>query len=169
MEINNKDHVIGLAHAPVTLIEYGDYECPYCKKAYYIVQEVQKELGDKLRFVFRNFPLTEIHPYAMHAAIAAEVAASQGKFWEMHDLLFENQEYLDDSYLIQYAKIVKLDVLAFEQDFGKEEYMMKIKSDFQSGIDNGVEGTPSFFVNGEKYDGDWSSRKFMEYLKSFVK
>ncbi|MDU1891758.1 MAG: DsbA family protein [Dysgonomonas sp.] len=169
MSIINKEHIQGPENASIELIEYGDYQCPYCKKAYQIVKRAQEELGDNLKFIFRNFPLTEIHPYAMHAAVAAEVAGSQGKFWEMHDMLFENQEFLDDSYLIQYAKIVKLDVITFEEDFGKDEYYQKIKKDYQSGIDRGVDGTPTFFVNGKKYEGNWASVEFIEDLKSLIK
>lgn len=169
MSIINNEHFQGPENAPIELIEYGDYQCPYCKKAYNIVKQAQKELGKDLKFIFRNFPLTELHPYAMHAAIAAEVAGSQGKFWEMHDILFENQEFLEDSYLIQYAKIINLDVTTFEQDFSKDEYYEKVKKDFQSGVDLGVQGTPTFFVNGQKYEGNWSSMEFIEDLKSLVK
>lgn len=169
MSIINNEHIQGPENAPIELIEYGDYQCPYCKKAYNIVKQAQKELGKDLKFIFRNFPLTELHPYAMHAAIATEVAGSQGKFWEMHDILFENQEFLEDSYLIQYAKIINLDVTTFEQDFGKDEYYEKVKKDFESGVDLGVQGTPTFFVNRQKYEGNWASMEFIEDLKSLVK
>jgi len=169
LHINGKDHVLGPADAPVELIEYADYQCPYCQEAYYVLKKIQQEMGDNLKFVFRNFPLTELHPDALHAAIAAEAAASQNKFWDMHDILFENQEYLDDSYLIQYAKIIQLNVNQFEKDFGKDQYLEKIRMDSESGVQNGVEGTPAFFVNGRKYDGNWMEPGFLDYLKSFVK
>ena len=152
LEVNKNDHVQGPVNAPIELIEYADYQCPYCKKAYHIVKDIQKELGDKVKFVFRNFPLTELHPHALHAAIAAEIAASHGKFWEMHDLLFENQNALDDYYLLEYAR--KLGINAAD--------------DYDSGLENDVQGTPTFFVNGEQFDGNWMNSEFLEYLESLI-
>lgn len=169
ISLNDSDHIQGPINALIELVEYGDYECPYCSKAYYIVKQIQKELGCDLKFVFRNFPLTEMHPYALHAAIAAEAAAAQGKFWEMHDILFENQEHLDDSYLLQYAKAIGLDIKTFEEAFDKDEYYQKIKNDYSSGIDNGVEGTPTFYVNGKIYKGDWMDSKFLQDLKEIIR
>ncbi len=108
--VGANDHVQGTANAPVTLVEYGDYECPYCGEAYPIVKALQERLGKQMRFVFRNFPLSEMHPHAEHAAEAAEAAGGQGKFWEMHDLLYENQDALEDEDLARYAKALKLDM-----------------------------------------------------------
>jgi len=167
--INDKDHVKGSSDAHLEIVEYGDYECPYCGKAYYIMKEAKKKLGNKIKFVFRNFPLTEMHPYALNAAIASEVAAAKGKFWDMHDILFENQEHLDDSYLIQYAKAIGLDEEEFEKDFGNKEYYQKIKDDYNSGVENSVEGTPTFFINGKKYDGNWMSGEFIKELEHLSK
>ncbi|MCD7971933.1 MAG: DsbA family protein [Candidatus Azobacteroides sp.] len=169
IEINDTDHILGSKDAPVELLEYADYECPYCGQAYKVIKEIQKEMGDKLRFVFRNFPLQELHPFAVHAAIAAEAATAQDKFWEMHDMLFENQRRLEDEYLITYAREVGMDTNRFEEDFMKDEFFQKVKADFESGVNCGVEGTPAFFVNGKRYDGNWKSPEFKSYLKSLVK
>jgi protein-disulfide isomerase len=163
------DHVEGVNDAPVELMEYADFECPYCGRAYQIVKKIQKELGKNLKFVFRNFPLTQMHPNALHAALAAEAAGAQGKFWEMHDILFENQEYLEDQYILEYAKKIGLDLAKFEKDFSKDEYYQKVKNDYESGVKEGVDGTPTFFINGKKFEGNWMSHEFIDYLKSLIK
>src|SRR5438874_12280859 len=116
LPVSQRDHQQGPETAPVTLVEYGDYECPYCGEAYPIVKEIQRRLGDRLRFVFRNFPLTQSHPHAEHAAEAAEAAAVQEKFWEMHDYLFEHQQALDDAPLVQYAVTLTLDTESFVRE-----------------------------------------------------
>ena len=151
--VGAKDHSQGAATAPVTLVEYGDYECPYCGEAYPILKEVARRAGASLRFVFRNFPLTQMHPHAFGAAVAAEAAALQGKFWEMHDMLYENQEQLEPEALLGYAKALKLDLERFARDAKSPAVEAKIKHDFQTGIMSGVNGTPSFFINGQRYDG----------------
>lgn len=168
LEVNKNDHIQGPANAPIELIEYADYQCPYCRQAYYIVKDIQKQFGDKVRFVFRNFPLTELHSHALHAAIAAEIAASHGKFWEMHDLLFENQNVLDDYYLLEYAKKLGIKPHEFETDFSKDRFYQKVKDDYDSGLENNVQGTPTFFVNGEVFDGNWMTSEFTEYLESLI-
>src|SRR6266480_1057391 len=112
---DERDHIQGPPDAPVTLVEYGDYECPYCGAAYPVIKEVQARMGDRLRFVFRNFPITTSHPHSEHAE-AAEAAATQGKFWEMHDHLYENQQRLTDPDLHAYAEEVGLDVAQFDRD-----------------------------------------------------
>jgi protein-disulfide isomerase len=162
------EHVQGASNAPVELVEFADFECPYCGKAYYVVKKAQQELGNNLKFIFKNFPLTEMHPYALHAAVAAEAAGAQGKFWEMHDILFENQDSLEDSDILTYAKEIGLDIARFEKDFGMDEYYEKVKNDYNSGIKKGVNGTPTFFINGKKYEGNWMSYEFIDYLKSLV-
>jgi len=148
-----EDHSLGPESAPVTLIEYGDYECPYCREAYVVVAEALQELGDSLRYVFRNFPLTDIHPHADRAAQAAEAAGAQGRFWEMHAVLFENQDALEDKDLIAYARELDPDVARFRDDLTNRKYGLRVKQDFLSGIDSGVNGTPTFFINGFRYDG----------------
>src|SRR3954464_12879032 len=128
------DHAQGPAEAPVTLVEYGDYECPYCGKAYPIVKSLQERMGGKLRFVFRNFPLNTIHEHAGVAAQAAEAAAAQGKFWEMHDLLYEHQDDLGDADLTQYALKIGLEIYRFQSDLSSERFAKKVRDDFRGGI-----------------------------------
>lgn len=166
--LTKTDHIQGDKNAAIELVEYGDYQCPYCGQAYFIVKDIQKKLGKNLKFVFRNYPLEQLHPYAFHAAIAAETAGLQGKFWEMHDMLLENQRHLDDPSLIRYAKELGLDLKKFEQEFGDETTVQKIENDVNSGNRAGVEGTPTFFVNGKLYEGNWTGSEFLEDLKSLI-
>jgi protein-disulfide isomerase len=151
--VSAHDHIEGPADAPLTLVEYGDYQCPYCSAAYPVVKRLQTTLGKKLRFVFRNFPLTQAHPYALIAAEAAEAAALQGKFWEMHDVLFEEQIYLEPGIIRSWAKRIGLNLEKFGNDIKQDVVEKRIKEDRQSGIRSGVNGTPTFFINGTRYDG----------------
>ena len=160
------DHAEGPIDAPLTLVEYGDYQCPYCGAAYPVVKRLQKTLGKKLRFVFRNFPLTQIHPYALIAAEAAEAAALQGKFWEMHDLLFEEQNLLKHEIITLWAKRIALDLGQFENDIKQDVVEKRIKEDRQSGIRSGVNGTPTFFINGTRYDGSHDYNSLLAALES---
>jgi protein-disulfide isomerase len=149
----------------VTLLEYGDYECPYCGAAYPILKQVQARMGDRLRFVFRNFPITTSHPHGEQAAEAAEAAAAQGKFWEMHDHLYEHQQHLTDSDLHGYAEELGLDVERFDSDLAGHAFADRVREDFMSGVRSGVNGTPSFYVNGAKYDGDYSLEALVAELE----
>ena len=153
--VSDRDHASGDAHAPVTLVEYGDYECSHCGHAYPIVKSIQHRLGKKLRFVFRNFPLAESHPHARHAAEAAEAAGDQGKFWEMHDALYENQDRLEDEDLVEMARRLRLDADRVESALEDGTYTARVREDFRSGVRSGVNGTPTFFINGIRYDGAW--------------
>ena len=155
LPVSERDHSQGSIDATVTLVEYGDFECPYCGRAYPIVQEVQRRMGDRLRFVFRNFPLTQIHPHAQHAAEAAEAVAAQGKFWEMHDILFEHQRALGDDHLVEYAGRVGLDTDRFVGEMERGAYEGRVGEDFLSGVRSGVNGTPTFFINGHRHDGGY--------------
>ena len=155
LPVGERDHAQGPADAPVTLVEYGDYECPHCGRAHPIVKEVQRRLGSALRFVFRNFPLNESHPHAQHAAEAAEGAGAQGRFWEMHDTLFEHQRALDDQHLVGYAKALGLDPVAFERDLRAHTHKTRVREDFVSGVRSGVNGTPTFFINGVRHDSPY--------------
>jgi protein-disulfide isomerase len=157
--VSARDHVAGPDGAPVTLVEYGDYECPYCGMAYPIVKAAQRELGGRLRFVFRNFPLAEIHPHARHAAQAAEAAGAQGKFWEMHDMLFEHQHALEDANLVRYAEMLGLDAVQLARELDAGTHAKRVRDDFRSGVRSGVNGTPTFFVNGERYEGAWADEE----------
>jgi protein-disulfide isomerase len=149
------DHSQGPADAPVTLVEYGDYECPHCGHAYSIVKALQQKFGKQLRFVFRNFPLREIHPYAEPAAETAEFAAVHGKFWEMHDLIYENQGNLSDQLLSDLARSLKLDGRALAKTLETGEFAERVQKDFSGGVRSGVNGTPTFFINGQRHDADF--------------
>jgi protein-disulfide isomerase len=167
--VNSKDHIQGENTAPLELVEYGDYQCPHCGHAYPIIKNLQRSLGADLKFVFRNFPLAEMHPDAFNAAVAAEAAGLQQKYWDMHDIIFENQQELNLESLFLYAKTIGLDAVRFKNDIQKNELSTKVEEDFESGIRSGVNGTPSFFINGKKYNGDWEEDAFHQYLKSQLK
>jgi protein-disulfide isomerase len=156
--IGPRDHMQGSPDAPVILLEYGDYECPYCARAHPIVKDLQRRVGNLMSFAFRNFPLTEIHPHAEQAAEAAEAAAARGKFWPMHDMIFEHQrDGLEPQDLAQYAAAVGLDPMAVGRDIAAHTYLPRIREDFLGGVRSGVNGTPTFFINGIRFDGDWTN------------
>jgi len=165
LPVSDRDHVHGPADAPVTLVEYGDYECPHCGRAYPILHEVQRRMGSRLRFVFRNFPLRESHPHAQHAAEAAEAAGAQGKFWEMHDRLFERQFALEDGNLVEYARELGLDATRLRQELAEGRYEPRVREDFRSGVISGVNGTPTFFINGARHDGAWDVEPLLAALQ----
>jgi protein-disulfide isomerase len=139
----------------VTLVEYGDFECPYCGQAHRILEELLEEMGSGILFVFRHFPLTQVHPHAEMAALAAEAAGAQGKFWEMHDLLFENQRSLEDEDLLEYAEALDLDMMVFGDAMRTGASLARIREDFMSGVRSGVNGTPTFFINGARHNGSY--------------
>ena len=153
LPLAGRDHIQGTIDAPLTLVEYGDYECPYCGEAYPVVKAIQKRLRNRLCFAFRNFPLVNSHPHAEHAAEAAEAAGAQGKFLEMHDMLFENQEALEDEDIRDYASLLSLDANRLMRDVLSGAHADRLREDFLNGESNGVNGTPAFFVNGVRYDG----------------
>jgi protein-disulfide isomerase len=163
--VSQNDHIQGNLHAEIELVEYGDYQCPHCGDAYPIVKSLQRQFGRNLKFIFRNFPLTEVHPQAKIAAVATEAAALQGKFWEMHDIIFENQRNLMRSSIMRYAAAVGLQLDQFESDLDNYKLVKKVEMDFESGLRSGVNGTPGFFVNGEKYNDSWDEGNFSNYLK----
>jgi protein-disulfide isomerase len=160
-----RDHIEGPADAAVTLVEYGDYECPYCGAAYPIIKAVQSRMADRLRFVFRNFPISTTHPHAEEAAEAAEAAAVQGRFWEMHDLLYENQRRLRDQDLLGYAETLGLDVERFDRELADHTHAERVHEDFMSGVRSGVNGTPTFYVNGARYDDSYDSETLLAALE----
>ena len=153
LPIADRDHIQGPSDAPIKLVEYGDYECPICGEAYPIIKAVQKHLGSRLCFAFRNFPLINTHRYAEHAAEAAEAAGAQGRFWEMHDMLFENQDALDDESLVQFAATLELDASRLISEVVAGAHLERVREDFRSGARSGVNGTPTLFINGVRYDG----------------
>lgn len=154
-----RDHLRGLLAAPVTLVEYGDFECPYSGQAHTVVKELEEEMEAQLCVAYRHFPLTTIHPHAEPAALAAEAAGAQGRFWEMHDLLFRNQDALDDDDLRRYADALELDLARFDEDLQRRRSLPRIQEDFLSGVRSRVNGTPTFFINGRRYDGGWEYRE----------
>ncbi len=162
--VSERDHRQGPATAAVTLVQYGDYECPYTRQSTTIVRAIQQQLGDQLRFVFRNFPLTEIHPHALHAALAAEAAATQGKFWQMHDYIFHHQHTLEDSDLEQFAVAVGLDMQQYAVALADQRALVRIEEDVEGGERSGVQGTPTFFINGVVYRGSWEHNALLAAL-----
>jgi len=161
--VGTDDHVLGPDDAPITLVEYGDFQCPHCRRAHGVLPKVLKRLGPRVRFVFRHFPLAESHPNAVHAAEAAEsVAAQAGEeaFWRMHDLMYDHQrdsdDSLDDAHLVRYAEQAGADPATVALDLAGQTYEERVKSSFMTGVRSGVNGTPTFFVNGARFDGDWT-------------
>jgi protein-disulfide isomerase len=151
--VTQTDHIRGPANAPITLVEYGDYECPHCAAAHPIVGQVQLHFGERMRFVYRHFPLTEIHPHAGIAAESAEFAGAAGLFWDMHDALFENQDRLSLTTIFLIGAELGLPEAAMRNALETGQYRKKVRDDFTSGIRSGVNGTPTFFINGVRYDG----------------
>ena len=163
--VSPQDHAQGPATAPVTLVEYGDFQCPTCGEAYPIVKQLQKELGDTLRFVFRNYPLDQ-HPFAEPAAEAAEFAASEDKFWPMHDALYEHQRQLSEDLFPQLARQLSLDPEALTRALDDETFRGRVEQDIQSGDSSGVPGTPTFFINGRQHTGSFAYDDLLQAIRS---
>ncbi|MFZ0317871.1 MAG: thioredoxin domain-containing protein [Candidatus Sulfotelmatobacter sp.] len=151
--VNGEDHLAGDPSAECSLVEYGDYQCPYCGEAYPIVKRIQKHFGERLLFVFRNFPLSQMHPWAEQAAEVAEFAGAKGKFWKMHDLLYENQESLGDALFLKLTETLELSPSQLETVTEEQTYRARVRADFAGGVRSGVNGTPTFFINGERHNG----------------
>jgi protein-disulfide isomerase len=165
LPLADRDHMQGPVNAPVSLVEYGDYECVFCGDAHLLIKQVQQRLAGRVCFVFRNFPAANAHPHAQHAAEAAEAAGAQGKFWEMHDLLFKHQDALGDNHLAQYATLLGLDAHRLINEVLAGEHTARVREDFRSGARGGVNGTPTFFINGERYDGDLALDELLDALR----
>jgi protein-disulfide isomerase len=163
--VGERDHVRGPATAPLTLLEYGDYECPYCGAAHPIVKRVERLFEGDLRFAFRHFPLSKIHRHAYQAAEAAEAAGAQGRFWEMHDLLFEHQDRLGTQDLLGYADALDLDLARFARDLETHAHAQRLREDFLSGVRSGVNGTPTFFINEVRHNGGYDLSTLVEALR----
>jgi protein-disulfide isomerase len=149
----NRDNYIGFQQASLELVQYGDFQCEHCGSVYTSIKLIQQYLGDKLKFVFRHFPLVTLHRFALDAAVASEAAGLQGKFWQMHDLIFENQKYLTKSSFSGFADKLQLDMTVFENSREYKKIIHKIVNDFESGVKSGVDCTPTFFINGHRYNG----------------
>jgi protein-disulfide isomerase len=165
LPIRPLDHVHGPDDAPYTLVEYGDYECPDCGRLYVILRDLQGDLASRLRIVFRHYPRSGVHRHAQQAAEAAEAAGAQGKFWEMHTLLFERQQALRTKDLIHYAEELALDVERFHAELKNEAHSERVRADFLAGVQNGVYGTPGLFLDGVRYDGAWDKESLRNLLK----
>ena len=163
--ILDQDHLRGPLGALVTLVEYGDFECPYCGQAHYVVEALQDELGPQLRLVYRHFPLARVHPHSEAAAQASEAAGAQGKFWEMHDTLFENQHALEEDDLLEYARSLELDLTEFEQAMRSGRFLPRVKDDLLSGDRMGMNGTPTFFINEAQYVGSFAFPEFYRAIR----
>jgi protein-disulfide isomerase len=164
--VNAEDHIQGDPAALCSLVEYGDYECPHCGAAYPIVKKLQKHFGKRLSFVFRNFPLAQIHPWAEPAAEVAEFAGANSKFWEMHDLLFENQESLGDALFLKLADKLHLSTSQLQTAIANQTYRNRVRADFAGGARSGVNGTPTFFINGRRHDGPFDFDSLSEAIES---
>ena len=162
-----RDHASGAATAPVTLLEYGNFECIYCGQAFPVIRQVRKVLGDELRFVFRHFPTQQTHPHSLRAATAAEAAAAQGKFWEMHDELFTHQQHLEDQDLFRYAKRIDLDTERFKLDMTENTLASKIEADYNRSLfDEHITGTPTFYINRLRWTGAVEVAALLAAIKS---
>jgi protein-disulfide isomerase len=166
--VNGQDHSRGPKDAPVTLVEYGDFECPHCGQAHYQLQELENAIGESMRLVFREFPLTTVHPHAAQAAEAAESAGAQRKFWAMHDILFENQDALEEEDLLQYAAAIDLDLEQFARDLSEERFAPRVREHFMGGVHSGVNGTPTFFINGFRHDGGFDYQSLLEAINEYL-
>ena len=164
--VSERDHSQGPASATVTLLQYGDYECPYTRRSTWVVRDIRQMFPNQLCFVYRNFPLTAIHPHALYAALAAEAAHAQGKFWEMHDYIFHHQHTLEVEDLDNFADALGLDRQQFTRDLSDHHYLDRIKEDHESGLQSGVQGTPTFFINGALYRGSWEQEELLLALKA---
>ena len=164
--VTDSDHILGPPNAPATLVEYGDYECPYCGMAFPIVEAVRRRMGDDLRFVFRHFPLTQIHPHAQHAAEMAEAGAERGKFWQIHALLYQNQQALEDPDLLLYAAQVGIPPEEAVTALRTHAFAPRVREHFRSGVRSGVNGTPTFFINGVRHDGEWDEPSLVAALQN---
>lgn len=164
----HRDHIRGTIDAPVMLLEYGDFECPFCARAYEVVKAIEAQMGNQICFAFRHFPLSSVHPNAQPAAEAAEAAAAQKQFWAMHDTLFLYQRDLRSEALIRYAKDLGLNIAAFSAALVRHSYQRKVRKDFMSGVMSGVAGTPAFYINEIRHDGPWDMPVLMAALMRAV-
>jgi protein-disulfide isomerase len=165
LPVSERDHVKRSLDAPVVLVEYGDYECPHCQEVYPILHELKERMGNRVAYVYRHFPISRQHPNAQLAAEAAEAAAAQEKFWEMHHQLFTHQNELGFDDLLRHASAIGLDVDLFRRELEEHTYADRVREDFMSGVRSGVNGTPTFYINGSRYDGAWDLESLVEAIE----
>jgi protein-disulfide isomerase len=166
--VTAQDHLRGPAEARVTLVEYGDYECPYCEEAYGVIETLRAQMGEQLRFVYRHFPRTEIHSHAQAAAEAAEAAGGQQKFWEMHETLYTHSSALDGRHLIDYGAVLGLDTTQFRRALHERSHQSRVREDFHGGMRSGVTATPTLFIGGIRYDGPHDLRSLVAATTSII-
>jgi protein-disulfide isomerase len=166
--VSKSDHLLGSPDALIELVEYGDYQCPHCGLAHPILKKIRKTFGKKLRFAFRHFPLSNVHEYALPAALAAEAADKQQRFWEMHDMIYEHQQQLNGYALLDFALDLRLNIPLFKMDIQDPLLAEKVERDFESGVRSGVNGTPSFFINGYKYNGAYDYPSLTAAIQIFI-
>ena len=164
--VGPRDHILGAADAPVILLEYGDFQCPHCRAAHPEVEELRRRMGNRLAFVYRHFPLSSLHPRAQPAAEAAEAAGAQERFWDMHGILFERQDALEDEDLLAYAEEIGLNLQRFVSDLVNGTHAPRVQRDFMTGVRSGVNGTPTFFINGRRYNGSADARSLLAAMES---
>jgi len=167
--VNAQDHNLGPSHAAVTVVEYGDFECPNCKQAAPAVKLLLERFPGRVRVVWRHFPLEEVHPHALGAALAAEAAAGQGKFWPMHDLLFDDQRHLDATHLRRQAEKLELDLRRYDADMGDTVYLQRVREDIEGARTSGVRSTPTFFVDGEIHDVSFGLQGLLDTVDAALK
>ena len=166
---NKEDHIQGDPNAPIIMVEYGDFQCPYCGAAYPVIKKLQSKFKNQMALVFRHFPLSQIHEYARIAAFSAEAAAKQGKFWEMHNLIFENQDKLNSVFLLHLAERLDLNMKNFQKDISDPAIVKKVDLDFQNGILSGVNGTPTFYINGLMFNGPYDFESLALAMRNTVR
>ncbi|MGP8268910.1 MAG: DsbA family protein [Terracidiphilus sp.] len=167
--VAENDHIQGALAAEFSLVEYGDYQCPHCRMAYPIVKRLQKQFGERLCFVFRNFPLSQMHPWAESAAEVAEFAGARGKYWEMHDQLFENQQNLGNALFLELTEALDLSPLDLQTALSEQIYRARVRADFTGGVRSGVNGTPTFFINGQRHDGTYDYESLSDAIEHATK
>jgi protein-disulfide isomerase len=164
--VSATDHLLGPLQAPITIVEYGDFECPNCKQAAPALKLLLGRFAGRVRLVFRHFPLEEVHPHALHAALAAEAAAGQGKFWAMHDVLFDNQSHLKLPQLRSYAQRIELDMARYDADMGDTVYLQRVREDIEGGRRSGVRATPGIFLNGAIQDASFGLQQLYDRVEA---
>jgi protein-disulfide isomerase len=169
LPVGAADHILGPSQAAVTVVEYGDFECPNCKQAAPAVKLLLTRFAGRVRFAYRHFPLEGVHPHALHAALAAEAAGAQGKFWPMHDLLFENQAHLKLPQLRRYAERLELDLARYDAEMASDLYLQRVRSHIASGEESGVRGTPGFFVDGIIQDVSFGMHRLFDAVEAALR
>jgi protein-disulfide isomerase len=163
-----RDHTRGPAHAPITIVEYADYQCSFCGQAFWILNEIESRYRADLLYVYRHFPLSEIHPLAIGAAEAAEAAGAQGKFWAMHEQIYQNYPTLDPELLLDLAADLELDLDGFVEDMTQHRHRHRIRDDFMTGVRSGVSATPTMFLNGERFEGPIESDRLIREIERIL-